>query len=416
MKELITPDLWPNFEADDLSLIKRLAFGSSRPLAAGDGQAKIFKELNYFFPNRKIFLFTSKNFALEFLLKFYFQRSQRRQVLIQAFSSFVWPKAIMAAGGQPIFLDLGENSLNFDLESLKKKISDRVGILITQNTFGQPNDLSQIIPLTRENKILLIENISDCFGSKFQDRFLGNFGDVALLGFGQADAVSSLSGAALIFNQPFLAAEFDLFYQKLAYPSAFWIRRRLLSSLAMSGFRRRYFNGGKIGLNFFRKFKLAPAEISLDKKNGKRLNQFKTKMPNAFALIGFNQIRKLVRLNDHRRQLGQIYLNQGLLPFGDYSIEANFYYLRYPITLNEPKKIIAVMRSRGVYLGDWYQSVLFPLIKRFDRFNYYYGDAPRAETLSRLIYNLPTNILTRQDQAYFLVDELKRTIQREKFV
>ncbi len=412
-KKLISPDFFPNFELDDYKLIKKTL--KERGDWIFGKELEILKfELKKFFPDSQIFLFSTERGALEFFLKFYLTNfSKNKKIATQAFTCFVVPKAIIEAGGMPVFVDIKEGYLNFTIDELYKiyKENSDIAAVILQNTFGVPNDIEDIINFCKEKNILLIENLAHSFNSKYKGKYLGNFGDIALITFGRSKVISGIFGGALIINNKELLNGFNELYEKLeVIDNKKWIFKTLIYAYLMKKIRENYSSYGKILGYLLRKLNLGSLEITEKEKIGLKDYHILKKMPNAFAKIALNQIKKIIRFSEHREKISKIYLKEGILPYGEKPKDFEFYYLRYPITYIKPKLLIEKLKKYNIHLGNWYNSPLAPLEKRLDRFGYYYGMCPNAEKLSLIILNLPTNILTKEEDAYLVAELVKKNI------
>ena len=408
-KKLISPDFFPNFENDDLELIKKLL--KNKKEWQNGKELDILKfELKKFFPNGEIFLFTTARGALEVFLKFYFRYEKRKKIATQVFSCFLIPKAIINAGGIPVFLDIAKNSLNFninELENIFKEHSD-ISTVILQNTFGVPNNLNIILDFLKNKNVLIIENLTHSFGAKFKGNYLGNFGDIAILSLGRSKVLSSIFGCALVINNKKLAEEFNTYYKNLEFPNVLFILRCIIYSILMIKLRKNFTKFNKNIMILIRKLNLGVLDISKRERMGLTENFSASKMPNAFAKIALNQLKKIFKLNDHRKFIADLYLKEGIIPYGELpGKDYEFYYLRYPLISSERKKILEYFKKYNIYLGNWYDSVLAPIHKRLDRFGYYYGMCKNAENLTYSIFNLPTNILTTENDALLISEILK---------
>lgn len=409
MAKLISPDFFPNFEKDDFDLIKNILFKRRKNLIIGDSNDLLIKTLNKYFPKGEIFLFSTERGALEFFLRFYLLKERRKKVITQAFTCFVVPKAIIKAGGVPVFVDLGDGMLNFDIHQLEKVYDNDVSVLITQNTFGVPNNIEDVLNFCKDRNILLIENLAHSFNAKYKGQYLGNFGDVAVFSLGRSKVISSIFGGILVINNQNLAMEFKDYYEKLNYPSKKFIIKSLIFSMLMIKIRNKYSSFSRLLMYLFKKAGLSVLDITKKERRGFNEDYTLCKLPSAFAEVAYNQLKKIIKFNEHREKIVQIYLKEGLIPYGE-KPDSNyeFYYLRYPMTTLKPHVLIEKMKKYNIYLGNWYKSPLAPLEKRLDRFGYYYGMCHNAEKLSMMIYNLPTNILTTEEDAYLISEFLKK--------
>jgi dTDP-4-amino-4,6-dideoxygalactose transaminase len=410
-KKVISPDFFPNFEIDDYLLIKKI-LKNKKDWLWGRELDILEYEFKRFFPNGEIFLFSSARGALEIFLKFYLDHTQNKKVATQAFTCLVVPKAIINAGGKPIYIDIGQNHLNFTKKELEKVLKENkdISVVILQNTFGVPNYLDDLLDILKEKKVLIIENLAHSFGAKFNNYYLGNYGDVALVSLGRSKVISSIFGGVLIINNKDLANQFKKVYENLESMNNYFIFKTLIYALLMINSRNNFASYGKNLMLLIRKLNLGILDISKNERKGLTEKYTVKKLPNALAKIALYQLKKIFRFNDHREKITKIYLKEGLIPYGE--IPSNFYdyyYLRFPITTIKPEKIINQLKKYNIYLGNWYNSPLAPLMKRLDKFHYYYGMCPRAENLSLSIYNLPTNILTSEEDAHLIAELVKKS-------
>lgn len=409
-KRLISPDFFPNFEKDDYEIIRKLLWVKGDKLIQGNSLEILKNELKRFFTQGEIFLFNSERGALQKFLEFYLSKTKNKKVGTQAFTCFVVPKAILNAGGIPVFLDIKKGDVNFDENIIKQTLENHpdLSVLILQNTFGIPNDVVKIIEIAKENNLLVIENLAHSFGAKYKEKYLGNFGDVALVSFGRSKVLSGIFGGALVINNKELADEFSQIYKKIKYPNKFWVRKTLLYAYLMKNIRMNYNKFTKALTSLLRVLKVIEPEISKKEYLGKVDELRLLKMPEAFAKIAVHQLRKLYKFSEHREQISKIYLKEGILPYGFIPTEYEFYFLRYPITVSNPRLLIDNLKKYNIYLGNWYNSPLAPIQKRLDRFGYYYGMCKNAEELCFSICNLPTNILTTKSDAFLITELIKK--------
>ena len=57
------------------------------------------------------------------------------------------------------FVDIDKNTLNFDIEDLKQKVSDRTKAIMFQYTFGNSTGLDEVRKICDERNILLIDDV-----------------------------------------------------------------------------------------------------------------------------------------------------------------------------------------------------------------------------------------------------------------
>mgnify|MGYP001181788767 CR=1 FL=1 len=97
------------------------------------------------------------------------------------FSGVTWSTNVMPIiqlGMQPIPVDVNINTLNCDSQNLIKilKIYKNIKVFFITNVLGLCSDIDNIRKICKKNKIILIEDNCESFGSEFKKIKLGNFG------------------------------------------------------------------------------------------------------------------------------------------------------------------------------------------------------------------------------------------------
>lgn len=101
------------------------------------------------------------------------------EVILPSFTYYATLSAVLRLGLKPIFVDIDENNYCISLDTVKKSITKKTKCIIPVNLFGYSSDIENISKFCKENKIFMIEDNAQAFGSKHSNnQFLGTFGDV----------------------------------------------------------------------------------------------------------------------------------------------------------------------------------------------------------------------------------------------
>ena len=116
------------------------------------------------------------------------------EVLIPSicWSTSLWP--IIQSGLKPKFVDIDLNTLNIDLLDLKKKISKKTKALMLVHALGNCANMNEINKICKKNKLVLIEDTCEALGSKFNNKYLGSFGDFSSFSFYYSHHITSGEG------------------------------------------------------------------------------------------------------------------------------------------------------------------------------------------------------------------------------
>jgi len=125
------------------------------------------------------------------------------EVLIPAvcWSTSLWP--IVQNNLKPVFVDVELDTFNMSIESLKKKITSRTRAIICVHVLGTSTYMNQIQNLIKNKKILLIEDTCESLGAKFNNKYLGTFGEFGTFSFYYSHQITSGEGGMIVCNNSY---------------------------------------------------------------------------------------------------------------------------------------------------------------------------------------------------------------------
>ncbi len=137
--------------------------------------------------------------ALQCLINPYRQKRLKRgdEVLIPAlcWSTSLWP--IIQSGLKPKFVDIKVQTLNIDLDDLKRKISKKTKAILLVHVLGNSTNMDELIKIKKKNNLILIEDTCESLGTKYKNKFLGTFGEFSSFSFYSSHQISSGEGGMI---------------------------------------------------------------------------------------------------------------------------------------------------------------------------------------------------------------------------
>lgn len=120
--------------------------------------------------------------------------------------------AISLNGATPVFVDINQNNFQMDIDCFKKKINKNTKALIVTHLYGCPNDMNRIKKICAKHKIKIIEDLAQAHLARYNNKIVGNFGDVAILSFYPSKNLGALGdGGAIITNSSLIYKKCKLF-------------------------------------------------------------------------------------------------------------------------------------------------------------------------------------------------------------
>lgn len=96
------------------------------------------------------------------------------------------------------FVDVNLETLNFDLEALKKAVTSKTKAILAVNLLGNPNNFDEIRNIIKDKNILLLEDNCESMGAKFNDKYTGSFGLMGTFSTFFSHHMSTMEGGMII--------------------------------------------------------------------------------------------------------------------------------------------------------------------------------------------------------------------------
>lgn len=218
------------------------------------------------------------------------------EVLIPAWTFVATANAVVHAGAKPVFVDVNPADWGIDPEAAARRITRRTKAIIAVHLFGHPADMTALRRLARRTGLLLVEDASQAFGAKVEERRVGGLGDVACFSLFANKVPTTGEGGILVTRDRHLADQ-----------------ARRLRDHGMG--RRRYWHS-VIGYNYA--------------------------MSNLQAAVGLGQLERLYTLLERKEAIRQQYIHglrniPGLLGYQPVRAGARSICWLFPV-LVEPRK------------------------------------------------------------------------------
>jgi perosamine synthetase len=151
------------------------------------------------------FFLSSGRAALTALLQVMGRGSQRREVVIPAYTCFSVPSAVTRAGFAIRLCDVDPKTLDLDLNSLARIELARVLAIVPSGLYGLPGDLAGLEPMAAAAGAALIDDAAQSLGATQDGRACGTFGDAGFYSLGRGKGITTMGGGVLVTARDELA-------------------------------------------------------------------------------------------------------------------------------------------------------------------------------------------------------------------
>lgn len=123
------------------------------------------------------------------------------EVITSPFTFFATAEAIIRVGAKPIFVDIDESMYNIDTRQIEKSITSKTKAIIPVHIFGQCSNMSEILRISEEHNLIVIEDAAQAIGSEWRGKKAGSMGDFGCFSFFPAKNLGCFGdGGAVVTN------------------------------------------------------------------------------------------------------------------------------------------------------------------------------------------------------------------------
>jgi CDP-6-deoxy-D-xylo-4-hexulose-3-dehydrase len=107
---------------------------------------------------------------------------------------------IIQFGAIPVFADIKIPTYNIDENLIEDLITKKTKAIMIAHTLGNPFNIKKVKEICGKYNLWLIEDTCDALGSKYNNQYVGTFGDLATLSFYPAHHITMGEGGAIFTN------------------------------------------------------------------------------------------------------------------------------------------------------------------------------------------------------------------------
>ncbi len=170
----------PSIGAEELSEVKK-AFETGW-LGMGATVFEFEKQLKQYLGAEHVIAVNTGTSALHIALEG-FGIKQGNEVIVPSLTFAASVQAVISCGAKPVFCDVYEDTLNIDIEDMAKRITPRVKAIMPVHYGGLACKIDELLKIAHDKGIVVIEDAAHAFGSTYQGRKIGTFGDATCFSF-----------------------------------------------------------------------------------------------------------------------------------------------------------------------------------------------------------------------------------------
>jgi len=282
------------------------------------------------------------------------------EVITTPISWVATSNVILSVGAKPIFVDIDPVTRNIDLDKVASAITSKTKAIMPVYLAGLPVDMDKLYSLAKQHQLRVIEDAAQAFGSQWQGKKIGSFGDLVSFSFQANKNLTTIEGGCLVLNNTDEA--------------------KLAEKFRLQGLTRQGMDG-----------------MDVDVLGGK------DNLTDVNAVIGLQQLKQLPAYQTRRTALARQYFDSirakikstGLdlqleLPVENFT-ESNWHMFQVVLPLEQLNcdraQVMTELKELGIGTGVHYPAITgFTLYKNL---GYKTSSTPVAERIGKSILTLP---------------------------
>jgi CDP-4-dehydro-6-deoxyglucose reductase, E1 len=190
---------WDNEEIE--VAIKTLLTG--KWLSSGESVNKFEKEFSKKFNFQHSVMVnsgSSANLVMIAALKKYFDWKDADEIIVSVCGFPTTLNPIIQNNLTPVFVDIDYSDLNWDLNQLESKITNRTRAVFSSPVLGNPYNFDRLIDICEKHNLEIISDNCDSLGSKWKGKYLTEYSIASSCSFYPAHHITTIEGGMVSSN------------------------------------------------------------------------------------------------------------------------------------------------------------------------------------------------------------------------
>lgn len=132
------------------------------------------------------------------------------EVITTPFTFAATVNALYQNNLKPIYCDIKSEDFNINPENIEELITSETSAILPVHVFGNPCDIEEISRIAEDNNLKVIYDAAHCFGIKYRNKGIGNYGDISMFSFHATKIFHTIEGGALTYNNAELKEQLSL--------------------------------------------------------------------------------------------------------------------------------------------------------------------------------------------------------------
>jgi len=248
------------------------------------------------------------------------------EVLVPSLTYIASFQAISATGAIPVACDIDPETFLLDLSDTEKRLTEKTRAIMPVHYTGGVGNLNAIYSFAKKHNIRVIEDAAHAFGTTYEGKRIGSFGDIACFSFDGIKNITSGEGGCIVTDDKNI-------FQKVSDARLLGVEKD--TDIRFSGQRSWEFDTTAQGWRYH--------------------------MSNIMATIGMEQLKRFPVFAEKRRKLAkrydQSFANHPTIQpvLRDYDTVVPHIYVVRIVDMDDRNQVREELLNKGIQVGYHYQ-------------------------------------------------------------
>ncbi len=120
------------------------------------------------------------------------------EVIVPNLTFIATANAVIMAGAKPVFCEVEKENLGISPKRIKSLISKNTKAIIPVHLYGYPCKMDEILKISKEFKIKIIEDAAQGVGVHYKNKHVGTYGDIGVLSYYGNKTITTAEGGMIL--------------------------------------------------------------------------------------------------------------------------------------------------------------------------------------------------------------------------
>lgn len=187
----------PSFNQETIDAVSEVL--RSGWITSGPKVAEFEATLSEYFGGRPVRCFANGTATMKIALQV-IGIGEDDEVITTPISWVATSNVVLGVGAKPVFVDVDPITRNIDLNKVAAAITPKTRAIMPVYLAGLPVNMDQLYALAKQYDLRIIEDAAQAFGSQWQGKKIGSFGDLVSFSFQANKNLTTVEGGCLVLN------------------------------------------------------------------------------------------------------------------------------------------------------------------------------------------------------------------------